>query len=70
MDQEIFNTEECGTFIKRTPGAMRNLVMRRKIPFRKVGGRLVFLKSEIVEWIENAPGVRLKDLEGNQNGKK
>jgi len=46
-----------------TPGAIRNLVLRRKIPFRKVGGRLVFLRDEIEKWIASAPGVRLKDLE-------
>ncbi len=46
-----------------TPGAIRNLVMRGKIPFRKVGGRLVFIKSEISEWVETSPGLKLEDLD-------
>ena len=49
-------------FLRRSPGAIRNLVLRRRIPYRKLAGRLVFLYDEIVEWIEKAPGVRLKDL--------
>ena len=52
MDQdEYLDTQECAMLIKRTPGAVRNLVMRRKIPHRKPAGRLVFLLSEIEQWI-------------------
>lgn len=60
--EEIFTTAEAAEYIKRSPGAVRNLVMRRAIPFRKPGGRLMFLRSELVEWIMDAPGVRLEDL--------
>jgi len=60
-----FYTDELAEFLGRSPGAIRNLVMRRAIPFRKPGGRLMFLKSEIEAWIEKAPGVRLEDLEKN-----
>ncbi len=47
----------------RSYGGIRNLVLRRKIPFRKVSGRLLFLKSEIDAWIEKSPGVRLTEIE-------
>ena len=46
----------------RSHGAIRNLVLRRKIPFRKVSGRLLFLKSEIDEWIQRSPGVSLEEI--------
>ena len=67
-DNEILTTIEAADLIKRSPGAVRNLVMRRAIPFRKAGGRLVFLRSEIVNWIEQSPGVRLGDLESLSRG--
>ena len=57
-----FDTSQCAKFLKRTPGAVRNLVLRRAIPFRKPGGRLMFLKSELKAWIEGAPGVRIEDI--------
>jgi len=60
---EYLNTKKCGEMIVRSPGAVRNLVMRRAIPFRKPGGRLVFLRSEIAAWIENSPGVKLEEIE-------
>jgi hypothetical protein len=57
-----FNTKEVATLIGRTPGAVRNLVLRRRIPYRKPGGRLMFLRYEIEAWIEGAPGIKLVDL--------
>lgn len=61
--KERMNAQECGDYIGgRTPAAIRNLCMRRKIPFRRVAGRLLFLKNEIDLWIHNSPGVTLEDL--------
>jgi hypothetical protein len=61
-NEDYLNTTEAGAFTRRSPGAIRNLVMRREIPHRKVAGRLVFLRSELEAWIENSPGVSLEDL--------
>lgn len=62
--KKYLTTEECARFIGRTPGAIRNLVMRRAIPFRKPSGRLLFVRTEIENWICESPGVSLKDLRG------
>ena len=60
---EVLDTARVAKLIHRTPGAVRALVMRRRIPFRKPGGRLVFIKREIEAWIDMSPGVRLDDLD-------
>lgn len=57
------NTTEAADFLRKSPAAVRNLVMRRMIPFRKVGGRLLFIKEELEKWILRCPGVRIEDLE-------
>jgi excisionase family DNA binding protein len=57
----IWNIKKAAEYLERSPGAIRNLVLRRKIPFRKVGGRLVFIEEEIRTWIEKAPGMTLDD---------
>ena len=57
------NTTEAATFLRRSPAAVRNLVLRRMIPFRKCGGRLVFIREELERWIRESPGVRIEDLE-------
>jgi excisionase family DNA binding protein len=61
--KEYMTTKECGRLIGRSAGAIRNLVLRRQIPFRKLGGRLLFLRSEIEQWIDDSPGLKIKDLE-------
>jgi hypothetical protein len=59
---KFLNTDQVSDYIGRSPGAIRNLVMRRKIPFRKVAGRLVFFKDEIDKWINESPGVTYEDI--------
>ena len=63
MGKDYLNCIECAELIGRSTGAIRNLVLRRAIPFRKPAGRLLFLRHEIERWVENAPGVRAEDLE-------
>lgn len=62
MEKQFLTTQEVAEFIGRTAPAIRNLVMRRKIPFRKTSGRLLFLRSEVEQWIKGSPGVSLDDL--------
>ena len=59
-----FNSKEAAEYLRRTEGAIRKLVLRRAIPFHKPGGRLLFVKSEIDQWIQRSEGVTLEKLEG------
>ena len=61
--KKYLTTDECADLLRRTPGAIRNLVLRRAIPYRKQGGRLYFLREEIEKWIEGAPGLRIEDID-------
>jgi len=67
MEEKLMNTGDVAEFLGRSEGAIRNLVLRRVIPYRKVAGRLVFLKSEIESWIAKSPGMRLKDIDTSLN---
>ncbi len=60
---EYLDTNEVAILIRRSPGAVRNLVMRGMIPHRKPAGRLLFLRSEIESWVEQSDGMRLEELE-------
>lgn len=60
---EPLNTQGASRFIKRSPAAVRNLVLRKLIPHRKIAGRLCFIREELEIWIERSPGVSLDDLE-------
>jgi excisionase family DNA binding protein len=57
--EEIVNLKYLGVpelrkYIRRSDGAIRNLVLRKGIPFHKPGGRLLFDKQEIDEWIKQS----------------
>jgi hypothetical protein len=64
---EHFNISELSEYLRgRSSGAIRNLVLRRKIPFRKVCGRVIFLKKEIDQWIEKSPGISYEEISNNE----
>jgi hypothetical protein len=62
----LWNVKKTAEYLDRSQGAVRNLVLRRKIPFRKVGGRLMFLEEEIKSWVNASPGVTLEKLAGER----
>jgi hypothetical protein len=60
--QQYLNAEDVARIYPfKSASAVRTLASRRKIPFRKVGGRLVFLRSELDDWIKNSPGLTIEE---------
>jgi len=41
--------------------AVRQLVARKRIPYRKLGARILFLRRELDEFFDRLPGVRLEE---------
>ena len=58
-----WSIKETAEYLKRSEGSIRKLILRKAIPFRKPGGRIVFCEEEIKAWVNAAPGVKLSDLE-------
>jgi hypothetical protein len=65
-ERQYLTITQCAELIGRSPSAIRNLCMRRKIPYRKAGGRLLFLDHEIEGWIELGEGISLEELKRMQ----
>jgi len=63
---EYLDVKALSPYLKRSPGAIRNLVLRRAIPFRKPAGRLLFLRNEIDDWIQKSGGLSIDDLEAGK----
>ena len=62
MPEELLTSAEVAVLLRRkTPAAIRNMVLRRQIPYRKIGGKLLFLKSEILEMVDKAPGMTVAE---------
>ena len=63
---EGLTTPEAAAFIGLTPSAMRHLVERRKIPFRKLGKRILLRRSELLQFIEHLPGISVEEALKNE----
>lgn len=44
---------------------IRRLVARQLIPYRRIGARIMFLRHELEQWIEDLPGITLDEAHRN-----
>jgi excisionase family DNA binding protein len=55
-------TDDVARLLGRTPKAIRRMVERGQLPYRKLGRRILFLRAELDEFIAALPGVRPADV--------
>lgn len=53
-DDTLLDTKEAAILIKYEVTSVYGLVKRKKIPFCKVEGKLLFSRRKLLEWIANA----------------
>jgi len=44
-----------------TKWSLYNMVRRRQIPYRKRGKRILFIRAELSQWVQNLPGVNIEE---------
>lgn len=59
---KLWTVKNVSEYLNRSEGAVRNLVLRGKIPYRKPGGRLCFIESEIEKWVQGSPGKKIEEV--------
>jgi hypothetical protein len=59
------DVRSCGTFMGTTDRVIRSLVAKGIIPYRRLGNRIVFLRSEIENWLTNLPGCSMEEARRN-----
>jgi excisionase family DNA binding protein len=62
MDKEAMGISAAAVFMNCTEAALYKLVARRAIPYRKKGKKLLFLRSELTQFLRELPGLKLEDL--------
>jgi excisionase family DNA binding protein len=62
MRDRLLDVQETAAMLGRSENAVRRMVERRQIPYRKNGRRVLFLESELSEFIEDLPGLSLADV--------
>jgi len=61
----VLDVRNGAALIGDTEKGIRGKVARRLIPFRRLGARIVFLRSELEAWLQNLDGCSLKEVQAN-----
>lgn len=61
----VMDVTTAASFIGTTEKAIRGQVSRRLIPFRRLNGRIVFLRSELETWLTSLDGCPLDEALAN-----
>lgn len=61
----LVDVVEAATLLGMTPKAIRQRVARRLLPFRRLGSRIVFLRSELVQFLAACPGCSVEEARVN-----
>ena len=56
----------AAAFVGDTEKGIRGKVVRRLIPFRRLGSRIIFLRSELEQWLTTLDGCNLDEANVNQ----
>jgi len=62
MREKLLGVEEASEMLGRSQNALRRMVERKQIPYRKSGRRVLFLESELRAFIDALPGLSLEDV--------
>lgn len=63
--QQALNVEEVANLVETTPKAIRQRIARRTLPFRKLGGRIIFFKCELEQFLRDLPGCSIEEARSN-----
>ena len=65
FDGELLDVHGAAALLGVTEKTIRARVGRRTVPFRRFGGRVVFLRKDIEAFINELPGCGLKEAQRN-----
>lgn len=57
----LLDVRQAAAFLGVGQNAVRHWVERRHVPFRRIGGRVFFVRAELLRFLETAPGVSLDE---------
>ncbi len=53
-EPNYLTVKEAAAYLRKSVGAIHNLVYRKQLPVYKPGGRLLFRKKDVDRWIEKS----------------
>lgn len=65
----MLDVKSASDFLGETEKAIRARVARRMIPFRRLGRRIIFLRTELEAWLAALEGCSLDEALANQEAR-
>jgi excisionase family DNA binding protein len=65
-DTEFMDIEEASKFLKLKKSTLYQMVFKREIPFYKRTKKLLFKKSELVEWVDRNKILSTQEINDNR----
>lgn len=62
-ETEFMNIDEASSFLKLKKTTIYQMVFKREIPFYKSTKKLLFKKSDLIEWVEKDRILTVSELE-------
>ena len=62
---QVLDVVEAANLLGTTPKAVRQRVAWRTLPFQKLGGRIIFFKNELEEFLRDLPGCSVEEAKIN-----
>lgn len=70
MNGALLDVRAGTAFIGGTEKRTRALIARRLIPFRYLGGRIVFIRAELEAWLHSLDGCTLEEVKANAESRR
>jgi hypothetical protein len=67
LSGEVMDVATAAAWLGVKDKCVRARVARRQLPYRRWGGRVVFLKAELLAYLGRLPGVTLEQAIGNND---
>ncbi len=69
-EDKPFSIDEASKFLDISKGTLYQFTSARKIPFHKVGKKLLFFRHELIAWIESNKKKTILEIQAEGFGKK
>jgi excisionase family DNA binding protein len=59
----VFSVKQAAEFLGCSQQAIYKMVYRKRLPHRRLGGKVIFLKKEIEQYLNQLPGLTVEEIE-------
>jgi excisionase family DNA binding protein len=59
----VLSVRQVAEFLGRSEQAVYKLVYRKQLPYRKLGGKVIFIRKELEQYLDQLSGLTVEEIE-------